>query len=96
MAKLYEHHLIEHGFKWSPVKVYRRIIKKGIKGQEWRLSVSLTQRSGFATTEPQKAAILVTLFDPAKQAPIYNEMATLMTQLGWATTNLEVQTRVRT
>jgi serine protease AprX len=96
MAKLYERQLIEHGFKWSPVKVYRRIIKKGIKGDEWRLNVSLTQRSGFATTEAQKAAILVTLYDPLKQAPIYNEVSTLMAQLGWATANLDVQARLRT
>ncbi len=96
MAKLYERQLIEHGFKWSPVKVYRRIIAKGIKGDQWRLNVSLTQRSGFAASEPQSAAILVTLFDPSKKAPIYNEVTSLMMQLGWATTNLEVQARLRT
>lgn len=96
MAKLYERQLIEHGFKWSPVKVYRRVITKGIKGDEWRLNVSLTQRSGFAASEPQSAAIVVTLFDPLKKAPIYNEVATLMAKLGWATTNLEVQARLRT
>lgn len=95
ISKMFERQLIEHGFKWSPVKVYRRSMT-GVTGKVWRLKVDLTQRSGFASTEPQRAAIVITLSDPEKTAPIYDEAVTAMTRLGWSTNDLEVQTRIRT
>jgi hypothetical protein len=38
---------IEHGLKWSPVKVFARIIPRGIgKSSNWRMFVSYLTRAG--------------------------------------------------
>ncbi len=42
VSRMYERQLIEHGFKWSPVKVYRKKMQC-IRGDEWRLKVSVHQ-----------------------------------------------------
>lgn len=47
-SKLYEQHLVEHGFKWSPVKVYRKALE-ATGGQRWRLMLNLLYR---ATVQP--------------------------------------------
>lgn len=95
MAKMFERQLIEHGFKWSPVKVYRRSMDR-VTGKDWRLVVGLTQRSGFATSDAQRAAIVITLADPGESAPVYDEVVIAMTRLGWTTNDLEIQARLRT
>ncbi|MBS1867754.1 MAG: S8 family peptidase, partial [Acidobacteria bacterium] len=41
----YEQDLVEHGFKWSPVKVYRREMVRGVRGKSWRLDLSLHHRA---------------------------------------------------
>jgi serine protease AprX len=95
ISKLYERQLIEHGFKWSPVKVYRRSMK-GVSGKLWRLKIDLLNRSGFSTATPQGAAVIITMSDPQQKANVYDEVVTLMQKAGWATNDLQVQTRVRT
>src|SRR3984893_19111095 len=64
----YEKDLVEHGFKWSPVKVYRREMSR-VQGQTWRLALAAEHRSGLATIEPQRAALIITVSDPLKKAP---------------------------
>lgn len=92
---LYEKHLIEHGFKWSPVKVYRRSMTRGVHGDEWRLKVSVHHRSGFATGVPQNIALVVTILDPEKRAPVYDNVVTAMNQAGWATVDLQIRERLQ-
>ncbi len=92
---LYEKHLVEHGFKWSPVKVYRRRIPRGVSGSEWRLRVSIHHRAEFVTTAPQRIALLITLRDPENQGPVYNEVVAAMITAGWASVDLPVRTQVR-
>jgi serine protease AprX len=91
----YEKDLVEYGFKWSPVKVYRREMVKGVNGQMWRLDLSVHHRSSHVTTEPQNAALVITIADPVKAAPVYNEMVVQMKNLGWATSDLLVEARLR-
>ena len=90
----YEKDLVEHGFKWSPVKVYRREMSR-VQGQTWRLTLSAEHRSGQATTEPQRAALIITVSDPLKKAPVYDEMVVQMNNLGWTANDLQVRTRLR-
>lgn len=90
----YEKDLVEHGFKWSPVKVYRREMSR-VQGQIWRLTLSAEHRSGNATTEPQRAALILTVSDPLKKAPVYNEMVVQMNNLGWTANDLQVRERLR-
>jgi hypothetical protein len=94
IRELYERQLIEHGFKWSPVKVYRRSMR-GLSGRNWRLRIELLSRSGFLPTETQRVSLVVTLLDPEKKAPVYDEVVRLMQRQGWVTTDLEVQARIR-
>jgi serine protease AprX len=90
----YEKDLVEHGFKWSPVKVYRREMSR-VQGQTWRLTLSSEHRSGNATINPQRAALIVTVSDPLKKAPVYDEMVVQMNNLGWTANDLQVRPRVR-
>lgn len=91
----FEKDLVEHGFKWSPVKVYRREIPKGVKGETWRLDLSVEHRSGQATADPQRAALIITVADPLKKAPVYNEMVVQMNVLGWSANDLQIRPRLR-
>jgi len=95
LSQLYESHLVEHGFKWSPVKVYRRHMKRGIQGKDWRLKVTVNNRSGFVSVDPQKFALIVTILDPNREKPVYDEVVTQMQNLGWVTTDLQINERVR-
>lgn len=94
VSKLYEKHLVEHGFKWSPVKVYRRRMSR-VEGDEWRLHIEVHNRAGAAFTNPQGVALLVTMLDPEHKAPVYDETVRLMAARGWATHDLEVRERLR-
>jgi hypothetical protein len=91
----YEHHLIEHGFKWSPVKVYRRSIPKGIQGNEWRLLIDRLNRADYLEEGPQKFALIISMWDRSKGNPIYNEVVRAMVDAGWVTQNLELRTDIR-
>jgi hypothetical protein len=97
-GKAYEKDLVEHGFKWSPVKVYRREMVRGVKGQNWRLDLSVHHRSAHTPTQKNRAALVVTVSDPAQKAPVYNEMVAQMNSLGWTATDLKVRpsTRIQT
>lgn len=93
--KQYEADQIKNGFKWSPVKVYRRVIPRGIKGDDWRLEISLIHRSDFTPLKAQDFVLIVTMFDPTFVAPVYDQTVRLMEQIGWAVQDLRVEEQVR-
>lgn len=94
-SKLFEEHLVKYGFKWSPVKVYRKALE-ATSGEQWRLRLDLLYRANLAEpAEPQKAALVVTLLDPTRQKAVYNEVVRAMSTSGWATTDLRVTPRLR-
>jgi len=94
-GKLYEEHLVEHGFKWSPVKVYRSALE-ATSGKQWRLRLDLLYRASVQpAAEPQRAALVVTLFDPARQKPVYDEVVRAMRTSGWSTVDLQVAPRLQ-
>ena len=92
---MYERQLVEHGFKWSPVKVYRRQIPRGIEGDQWRLVVEVQDRVNHFDLRPTPTAILITIRDPKMQLPVYNEVVRQMATSGWVTQDIQVQDRVR-
>lgn len=92
---LYERNLVEHGFKWSPIKVYKRRMKRPVMGRRWRLIASALYRSGFVSEEPQHFSLLVTLRDPEKRRPVYDETVRAMQLSGWSLQDLEVRARLR-
>lgn len=59
----FERELIAHGFKWSPVKVYRKTLH-GINYGPWRLMIDLTARQEEVRYESQNFALVMSIIDP--------------------------------
>lgn len=82
---LYESKLIEHGFKWSPVKVYRARFPKGVAGTDWRLKLNVLRRAGEAPPDiPQRVVVLVTLRGLDDGRPTYGDGVRALSRVGWA------------
>ena len=92
----YEHDLIKHALKWSPIKVYERRIKKGISGStSWRLDVEYLARDeeelplyGVPFTA------LLTLSDPDGEKPVFNDMRQIITALGAEIRDIKTAVRI--
>lgn len=93
-SKLAEKNLVHNGFKWSPVKVFRRKLTRQ-EGTRWRLMMELLLRAGVDIVEPQTAALVVTLFDPEFKKPVYNDVVQAMRTAGWVTEDLQVDERIQ-
>lgn len=91
---LYEKHVIEHGFKWSPVKVYRRSLQRA-EGSRWRLVMDLLYRDDTEERQPQRVALVVTMFHRDRNKPVYNDVVTAMRNVGWVTEDLRIDERLR-
>lgn len=76
---LYESYQVEKLRKWAPVRTYHgEFGEKGQRGQGWRLKVQLLTRHGIEDAEafkPQPFSLIITISDPQKTAPVYDEMA---------------------
>lgn len=76
---LYESYQVEKLRKWAPVRTYHGDMgENGQRGDRWRLKVQLLTRHGIEDEEaykPQPFCLIVTIADPAKQSPVYDEMA---------------------
>ena len=86
----FERDLIEHGWKWSPAKVYeRKFHRMSVDPRElgWRLSVELLLRK---EAEPSREDIRqpywlgIRLSDPEKKANVYQEMRQQLSVMGLA------------
>lgn len=70
-AEAGEKALIEHGFKWSPIKVYRNKFPYGIEAKQWQLRFDLLLRAGQVTPEPQRAVAVVSVRGLEPGLPVY-------------------------
>lgn len=95
VSQWFEKKLVEHGFKWSPIKVYRRRMPRGVNGTLWRLALSTVYRLGEVPPQPQRAVLVVTLRDASSKGPVYDEVVQLMNQSGWNALDLELRNRTR-
>ena len=83
---LYEEALIDHGFKWSPVKVYRGRFKNGKAGHNFRLKLELLRRAGEpAQPDPQQAVVLITMRGIEPDQPVYNDGIKALRAVQWVT-----------
>jgi len=94
ISQMYEEHLVKYGFKWSPVKVYRRTLHR-VSGSRWEILMKLLCREGFEIQTPQRVALLVTIQDPSHKLPVYDEVVHAMSAAGWITQDLRVSPRVQ-
>ncbi|MBI3041812.1 MAG: S8 family peptidase [Betaproteobacteria bacterium] len=76
---LYESYQVEKLRKWAPVRsYYGNLGKSGERGTRWRLMVRLLTRHGIEEEDafkPQPFSLIITISDPDKKAPVYDEMA---------------------
>lgn len=90
-GKGYEEDLVKFGFKWSPVKSYRRSFKIGVSSQHWRLRVELLHRHDSPQT-PQRFALVITVAGDEGQ-PVYDDLVVALRTR--ATTDLQLRSSVR-
>lgn len=101
-GKLYETYQVEKLRKWAPVRTYYgNLGDKGEPGNWWRLKVGLLTRHDVKEdTEPQRPqpfSLIITISDPTKRAPVYNEMAqTVHNQYRAENLSLRATARIRT
>jgi serine protease AprX len=95
IGSAYEQDLVEHGFKWSPVKVYRREMVRGVRGKTWRLDLSLHHRANHISSDTERAVLIITISDPQKKEAVYNEMVVQMNKLGWSASDLRLRPRLK-
>jgi hypothetical protein len=89
---------IEHGLKWSPVKVFARIIPRGIgKSSNWRMFVSYLTRAGEEIPpDGVPFTALLTISDPSGDAPVFNDMRLLLASSGVRVEDIRTAARVTT
>jgi serine protease AprX len=89
VSEMYEKSLIQHGFKWSPVKVYRKRFPQGVQGDNWRLKLEVLRRAEEDPLEyPQRAVLVLTMRSLDKSKAIYSEAVAEMKTAGWMTVDL--------
>jgi len=95
-GQLYESFQVKNLRKWAPVRTYHRMITRGITGYGWRLSVKLLCRHDVEAPgmSSQPFTLILTIADPERQAPVYNEMAQIL-RTRYQTQNLMVRPTVR-
>jgi hypothetical protein len=94
--KVTEAELIEHKFKWSPVKVFGTSMPKGRgKSSNWRLMINYLTRSGESLPpEGVPFSILLTISDPSKSKPIFQEMRNSLQLSGAKIADIHTAARV--
>jgi len=92
----YEKDLVEHGYKWSPIKLYYRKFSRGPGNARWGLRLQRFDRQEYGNPQrEQHVAVVISVRDPKGVAPVYNEIVTSMNALGWSTHDLRLQSRPR-
>ena len=79
---LYESSQVAQLRKWAPVRTYHgKMGDKGERGLQWRLKLRLLTRHGIdneETFKPQPFSLIITVADPQKKAPVYDEMSRMV------------------
>lgn len=94
---LYEAYQVKELRKWAPVRTYHGDMgEKGEKGLRWRLKLQLLTRHEHADEnfKPQPFSLIITIADPQKKAPVYDEMAQIV-RSRFQAENLAVRQRAR-
>lgn len=93
---LYEAAMIDYGFKWSPVKVYRARFRQGKAGCNFRLYLELLRRAGEARQpDPQRAIVLVSMRGISDDLPVYNDGIRALRAVNWTATQIAAATHIR-
>ncbi|MBI5818677.1 MAG: S8 family peptidase [Verrucomicrobia bacterium] len=93
---LFESFQVQTLRKWAPVRTYHRLMENGVRGKRWRLCVELLCRHGVEENKAsnQPFALLLSISDPKKKAPVYDEMVRSL-RTRFQTQNLALRPSVR-
>ena len=96
-ASNYEHAQVEYGYKWSPIKSYRKAIPRGAKAPEtWGLQATVTRRANEPPLASwQRAIIVVSVRALDPELPVYLEGRQLLNQSAWVHQNLATEVQIR-
>lgn len=88
----YESAQIEHGGKWSPVKIHRKAFPKGIATGNWAVQAKTTLRSNEpALREPLLVTIIVTLRSLNGNQDVYADGVRAVNANNWLNSPLPVR-----
>jgi hypothetical protein len=89
---------IEHGLKWSPVKIFARTMPRGIgKSSNWRMFISYLTRTGEEVpADGVPFTALLTISDPSGEAPVFNDVRLLLASSGVRIEDIRTAARVTT
>lgn len=93
-----EKNLIEHGFKWWPTKVYKRISKAGFgNSSNWRLRITSQVRDGESyPVDGIEFAVVVSIEDNTKNSTrVYQEMFLNLKSIGVEIDEVQVSEEIR-
>lgn len=93
-----EKNLVEHGFKWWPTKVYKRVSKSGFgKSRNWRLKVSSQVRDGeLYPVNGIEFSVIISIEDHTKiSTRIYQEMFQNLKSIGVEIDEVQVTEELR-
>lgn len=86
---------VEHGGKWSPVKIYRRRFPKGMAGETWGLQATLLRRAFEPQlAQPLRVVIAVTLRALDDNPDIYSEGRRLLAANNWISQDLSQRVNI--
>ena len=82
--------------KWYPVKTYERRIPNGIgESADWRLDIDyLTRAAESVSEEGVRFAAVLTIEDPAGEAPVFDEMRASLTTIGVSLSDLRTAVNI--
>lgn len=91
-----EAELVEHGMKWSPVKMYEKTMPRGVgPSSNWRLAIEYLTRS--AEEVPDNGVpftAILTISDPERRHPVFNEMRQTLTAQGIQISDIRTAARI--
>ena len=95
-SPIVESELIEHGLKWSPVKIYSKKILRGIgQSSNWRLSVKYLTRAGEEMPEDGVTfTAILTISDLEGIHPVFNDLRQTLTALGVQIADIRTAARI--
>ncbi len=98
LRRRYESNLIKEAFKWASVKRYYNEFPRGRKCEGLRVRIKLFLRDGVDMDnyrEDVDFALILTIRDPKREIPIYNEVTSRLRSLGVITEGIRLRGRAR-
>ena len=95
-AHAIEAELIEHGLKWSPVKVFEKTFSRGVgPTSDWRLKIEYLTRTGeHMPSGGVPFTAILTISDPKGNAPVFDDMRQNLQALGVLIADIRTAVRI--